>query len=204
MESVMVNYFEQMYKAGTIDTEALEETLQAISPSVTEEMNISLCSQYSCEEVKEALFQMYPTKSPRPDGMPPLFFQHYWESIGADITAAVHNFLQTGQLLKQINFTHICLIPTVNSPETMADLHPITLCNVIYKLCSKVIANRLKVILPQIISPFQSAFIPGRLITDNTLAANKLAHFIHNKRAGEEFMALKLDLSKAYDRLEWG
>ncbi|XP_062014154.1 uncharacterized protein LOC133730612 [Rosa rugosa] len=159
-----------MYKAGTIDAGALEETLQAISPSVTEEMNTSLCSQYTCEEVKEALFQMYPTKSPGPDGMPPLFFQHYWESIRDDIT----------------------------------DLRPIALCNVIYKLCSKVIANRLKLILPQIISPFHSAFIPGRLITDNTWAANELAHFIHNKRAGEEYMALKLDLSKAYDRLEWG
>ncbi|XP_061999150.1 uncharacterized protein LOC133716455 [Rosa rugosa] len=203
LETVVVNYFEKMYKAGTIDGEALEETLQAISPSVTEEMNITVCSQYSCKEVNEALFQMYPTKSPGPDGMPSLFFQHYWESIGDDITAAVHNFLQTGQLLKQINFTHICLIPKTANPETMADLRPIALCNVIYKLCSKVIANRLKLILPQIISSFQSAFIPGRLITDNTLAANELAHFIHNKRAGEEFMALKLDLSKAYDRLKY-
>ncbi|PRQ29705.1 putative RNA-directed DNA polymerase [Rosa chinensis] len=167
-------------------------------------MNTSLCSQYTCEEVKEALFQMYPTKSPGLDGMPPLFFQHYWESIRDDITDAVHNFLQIGQLLKQINYTHICLIPKVATPESMADLRPIALCNVIYKLCSKVIANRLKLILPQIISPFQSAFIPSRLITDNTLAANELAHFIHNKRAGEEYMALKLDLSKAYDRLEWG
>ncbi|XP_061993460.1 uncharacterized protein LOC133711342 [Rosa rugosa] len=175
----------------------------AITPSVSEDLNLSFCAPYSSEEVREALFQMYPTKSPGPDGMPPLFFQHYWESIGTDVTEVVHNFLHSGQLLKQINFTHICLIPKVDSPETMADLRPIALCNVIYKLCSKVIANRLKILLPQIISPFQSAFIPGRLITDNMLAANELAYFIHNKRSGDEFMALKLDLSKAYDRLEW-
>ncbi|XP_062028350.1 uncharacterized protein LOC133744226 [Rosa rugosa] len=160
LENIVVHYFENMYKAGVVDSTALEETLQAIIPSVSEDMNLSLCTPYSSEE-----------------------------------------------LLKQINFTHICLIPKVDSPETMADLRPIALCNVIYKLCSKVIANRLKMLLPQIISPFQSAFIPGRLITDNTLAANELAHFIHNKRSGDEFMALKLDLSKAYDRYSfqvWG
>lgn len=85
----------------------------------------------------------------------------------------------------------------------MADLRPIAFCNVMYKVCSKVIANRLKLILPQIISPFQSAFVPGCLITDNILAANEVAHFIHNKRCVEGYMALKLDLSKAYDRMEW-
>lgn len=101
-------------------------------------------------------------------------------------------------------FTHICLVPKVKNPELMSDLRPIALCNVIYKLCSKVIANCLKVILPTIISPYQSAFVPCRLITDNTLVANELAHFIHNKRTGQEgFMALKLDLSKAYDRMDW-
>ncbi|XP_062007626.1 uncharacterized protein LOC133724796 [Rosa rugosa] len=66
------------------------------------------------------------------------------------------------------------------------------------------VANRLKLVLPQSISPFQSAFVPGRLITDNILVANEIAHFVHNKREGSDgFMALKLDLSKAYDRMEW-
>lgn len=151
-----------------------------------------------------ALFQIYPTKSLCPDGMPPLFYQHYWDSIGDKVTLAIQNFLHSGQLLKQINFTHICLIPKVCNPHQMIDLRPIALCNVIYKLCCKVIANRLKVILPQIISPFQSAFVLGRLITDNILAANELTHFIHKKRSGQDgYMSLKLDLSQAYDGMEW-
>lgn len=91
----------------------------------------------------------------------------------------------------------------VDNPYNMANLRPIALCNVIYKICSKAIANHLKIILPQIISPFQSAFVPGCLTTDNTLAANEVTHFIHNERSKEGYMALKLDISKAYDLMEW-
>ncbi|XP_061993303.1 uncharacterized protein LOC133711154 [Rosa rugosa] len=204
MEQIVTSYFTQMFTASPIDMEAMHHTLEAIQPCVLEEMNSQLCRNYTEEEIREALFQMYPTKSPGPDGMPPLFFQHYWDTIGKDVTEAVQNFLHTGNLLKQVNFTHICLILKVSNPERMSDLRPIDLCNVIYKICSKAIANKLKIILPSIISPFQSAFVSGRLITDNILVANEVAHFVHNKREGQEgVMALKLDLSKAYDRMEW-
>ena len=78
------------------------------------------------------------------------------------------------------------------------------MCNVVYKIASKVLANRLNVFLSKFITPEQSAFVPDRLISDNTLVASELAHFMHNLWRGKEgFMALKLDISKAYDRLEW-
>ncbi|XP_024200181.1 uncharacterized protein LOC112203446 [Rosa chinensis] len=185
-DQVVTNYFAKMFMASEIDYEAVDKTLEAITPVVTPEMNSQFCSPYTQDEVRCALFQMYPTTSPWPDGMPPLFFQHYWEHIGGDVLEAVQSFLQTGQLLKKINFTHICLIPKINNPEHMSDLRPIALCNVIYKIYSK------------------SAFVIGRLIIDNILVANEIAHFVHNKRDGSDgFMALKLDLSKAYDRMEW-
>lgn len=78
---------------------------------------------------------------------------------------AVQSFLHTGHLVKEVNYTHVCLIPKVEHLQDMSQLCPIALCNVIYKICAKVIANRLKKFLPQIISPYQSAFVPGRLIT---------------------------------------
>ena len=134
-------------------------------------MKEELSRPYSVEEVKVVLFQMGPTKVPGPDGMNALFYQKFWHIVGNDVSSAVLDFLNSGIKIPEINYTHIVLIPKVKSPEKMTDFRPISLCNVIYKIISKVIANRLKTILPQLISPIQSAFVPGRLITDNVLLA---------------------------------
>ena len=86
----------------------------------------------------------------------------------------------------------------------MTDFRPISLCNVVYKLISKVLANHLKVILPQIISENQSKFLSGRLITDNVLVTFELMHYLEHKKEGKEgFVAIKLDMSKVYDKVEW-
>ena len=102
-----------------------------------------------------------------------------------------------------INHTNITLIPKVKSPENITEFKPISLCNVVYKLVSKVLANRLKMVLPAVVSENQSAFQAGRVIIDNVLMAFETLHYMKNHQSGKSgFMALKLDMSKAYDRVE--
>lgn len=136
--------------------------------------------------------------------MPSVFYKKCWGVVGDDIAAKVLNVLSGGPMPEGWNETCVVLIPKIKNPKCMKDLRPISLCNVVYKLVSKVLANRLKQILPEIISPNQSAFVPGRLITDNILLAYECTHYMQNKRGGKDgYAAVKLDMSKAYDRVEW-
>ncbi|CAH9132557.1 unnamed protein product [Cuscuta epithymum] len=137
--------------------------------------------------------------------MNPAFFQAYWDILGPDISALCRTMFDSGKLAKHINSTNIVLIPKKEKPESMSDWRPIALCNVIiYKIFSKVLANRMKVILHELDGESQSAFIPGRSITDNIIVAFETQHFLKRKTDGKEgFIALKLDITKAYDRVDW-
>jgi len=103
-----------------------------------------------------------------------------------------------------MNRTYIALIPKCKKPSSPKDFRPISLCNVVMKIVTKTIANRLNAILPDIIDEEQSAFVKGWLITDNALIAMECFHWMKKKKKGKKGkMALKLDMSKAYDRIEW-
>ena len=180
------------------------EVTDTIQSRVTLEMNLDLISEFTREEVELALKQIHPTKAPGPDDMSAIFFQKYWDVVGNDISSMILNVVNSNMSLAEINKTNITLIPKTKCPSRMSKFRPISLCNVIYKLVSKVFANRLKKILPRIISENQSAFLSRRLISDNVLVAFELMHYLEHKREGKEsFMAVKLDMSKAYDRVEW-
>jgi hypothetical protein len=125
--------------------------------------------------------------------------------LKAEVINAVRLFFLTGNMPDGVNDTAIVLIPKNGQPETLKDFRPISLCSVLYKIIAKCLLNRVRPILGDIISINQSAFVPGRLITDNALVAFECMHFIeHNKKQENNFCAYKPDLSKAYDRADWG
>ena len=142
---VAVNYFETIFHSGTC--ERMEECLNTVPQRMTTAMRVEL-SRPTVEEVKAALFQMGPTKAPGPDGMNALFYQKFWHIVGNDVSFAVLEFLNFGIMIPEINYTHLVLIPKIKSPEKMTNFRLFSLCNVIYKIISKVLANRLKIILP--------------------------------------------------------
>ena len=112
-----------------------------------------LSRDYSADEIKVTLFQMGPIKAHGPNGMNALFYQKFWYIVGDDVITAMLDFLNSGLMLLEINYTHIVLIPKIKVPKKILDYRPISLYNVIYKIISKVLDNRLKFILPYLISP---------------------------------------------------
>ncbi|XP_074271638.1 uncharacterized protein LOC141595569 [Silene latifolia] len=201
ISGVARGYFSNLFESG--QPRDFEHLLDVVEGRVTDRMNNFLRGEYSVEEVELALNRMHPLKAPGPDGMNGLFFQTYWHIVGKAVVRTVLGILRGAPIPDDINKTYIVLIPKKKGPDKMTEFRPISLCNVIYKLVSKVLANRLKLFLGDIVSENQSAFTPGRLITDNILVAFELFHHMKNSRNKNGHMAIKLDMSKAYDLVEW-
>ena len=199
---IAVTYYHHLFTSSNPDN--LEEVLAEIPQKVTEEMNEALTSPFTAEEVEKALKLLEPVKPPGPNAMPPLFFQSYWSLVGLDVKEAILMYLNSGMLPKSLRHSFITLIPKVKNPEHISQYCPISLSNVLYRVFSKVLANILKPFLPQLVSEHQSTFISNRLISDNVLVAFGTLNYMRNHCTGKtSFMALKLDMSKAYNRVEW-
>ncbi|KAL8116353.1 hypothetical protein AgCh_022742 [Apium graveolens] len=201
LEEHITAHFNHLF---TATQSSWQEVVECIENRVTLEQNEELLKQITEEEVRRALFQMNPDKAPGPDGFTPAFYQKHWDIVGHDIVQMVDSFFQEGVLPEGINETNIVLIPKKKQSTQVGDLRPISLCNILIKIITKILANRMKHILDGVVSECQSAFIPGRLITDNIMVAYEMNHYLKRKRRGRGgCMAIKMDMSKAYDRIEW-
>lgn len=181
IQDTIIRYFETMFTATTTE-EVLPERIRF--SRITDEQSQGLIQPVEEEEIKVAVFAMQPDKSPGIDGFNPCFFQVYWPIVKQDVVEFCKNFFDHGVLPDNVNRTLVCLIPKVKQPKQVSDLRPISLCNVLMRILSKVMANRLKPCLSSIISSQQSAFIEGRLLTDNALVAFEINHYIHRKIKG--------------------
>ncbi|PKI46345.1 hypothetical protein CRG98_033240 [Punica granatum] len=164
---------------------------------------LSLCTIPDDLEIQRAVFAIGALRSPGPDGLPAIFYHKFWKVIGGDTISAVRSFFGGKYLLKSHNHSHIALIPKGDRTATVHNYRPISLCNVFYKIISKILASRLKPLLSNLISPFQSAFVSNKNISENTVIAHEVMHFLNHHRGKDHFVAIKIDMEKAFDRLEW-
>lgn len=169
------------------------------------------CSEMDCaklervvtkEEIREVIFRMPTSKSPGPDGFTSEFFKEAWSIIGEDVTIAIQSFFVKGFLPKGLNSTILSLIPKKEEAKMMKDYRPISCCNVLYKIISKIIANRLKGVMPHCITLNQSAFVKERLLIENVLLASELVKDYHCEDTSPR-CAMQIDISKAFDSVQW-
>jgi len=151
--------------------EEIEELTQAIPKLITNEQNLALRREVSLEEVEEAVRSMPNDKAPGPNGFTINFYKACWSFVKTDVWEVVEYSQRSSSILKSLNSTFLALVPKEEEANSPEKFRPISLCNVIYKIISKVIANRLKPILPGLISEEQSGYVEGRQIVNNILLA---------------------------------
>lgn len=134
-------------------------------------------------EIKEATFSINGDKAPGPDGFSASFYHANWDIVGPAVTMEIQGFFTSGTLARSINKTYVRLIPKTVGAKTVEEYIPIALCNIYYKIISKLISIRLKTVLGDIISENQSAFISGRTIVDNVLITHEVLHFLKTSKA---------------------
>lgn len=161
-------------------------------------MNQFFTANFFDTEVSIALFQMNLLNALGPDEFLAHFFQKHWPTIKKEVCCFVLNVLNHNASLDDVNSTFITIIPEIKYANNVGDFRPSSLCNVIYKIVAKVLANRLQTILPIIIFPNQCVFVSGRLIIDYIIIAYETLHPMITKGIGNNrYMTLKLGMSKA-------
>lgn len=173
-QSTGTDYYSSLFtSASGGNTQIVEES---ISPSISLAMNESLIKIPDDLEIKKAVFAIHGDKAPGPDGFSAKVFGTLWG--GGEICSKIRDLFVSGQLQRHFNKTHVRLIPKIKSPKKVMDYRPIALCSTHYKIIAKILCQRLKPVLPTLVSPHQSAFVAGRSILDNVLITHEILHYL--------------------------
>ena len=146
---------------------------------------------------------MKPYKAPGINGLHVGFFQRFWLVVEESVKKEVKEMFLSQKIPEYLNQTLIALIPKQIGPETVSHFRPISLCSTVYKIVSTIIVQRIRPLLPSLISPMQAAFLEGRRSLDNVIIVQELIYSLKSRRGKDRYMVIKIDLEKAYDRLEW-
>jgi len=199
---VLVQHFRGIAKETILDREHFFKALTRHIPRlVSREDNFNLNGPVTKEEVSEVLKEMQNGKAPGPDGFNVDFFKACWNIVKQDILNVVEDSKMNRTILKVLNTSFISLIPKQDIAKTPDKFRPIAFCNVVYKIISKVVSNRLKPILPTLVFGEQSSYVEGRQIFNNIIQAHEVVHSLTSNRKAR--MTMQLDLAKAYDKLNW-
>lgn len=172
--AIFSNFFCKLFTSSS--PQDINQCLHNLLQKIFKDENSKLVVEFMNQEINDALFKMNPLRAPGSDDFPAHFYQKYWGVLCYKVHQFVVKILNQQCSLDKVNETFIILIPKYKEAIKAGDFRPISLCNVVYKLVDKVLANRLKQILLKVISPTQSTFYPGRLISDNILIAYETLH----------------------------
>lgn len=202
IEQVLVGYHKDLLTEPQVDRGAATEIFcKEIPKIITEDQNKALMRATTLEEVEEIVKGMNKNKALGPDGYTVEFYQAGWHFLGQEILEVVKESHINQKVWPGLNSTFFTLIPKSANSESTQGFHPISLCNVIYKIIATLLAKRLKPILSSIISPEQTGLVEGRQILDGLVVTHEVIHSLKQKK--QRGMMIKLDLSKAYDHLNW-
>ncbi|RVW65596.1 putative ribonuclease H protein [Vitis vinifera] len=175
------------------------DNLEFDSIGVEEAARLEL--MFTVEEVFLALSELNGDKAPGPDGFTLAFWHFCWDFVKDEIMGLFKDFFERGKFVRSLNTTFLVLIPKKGGAEDLTDFRPISLVGSLYKLLAKVLANRLKKVVGKVVSTTQNAFVEGRQILDAALIANEVIDSLMKRK--ESGVLCKLDLEKAYDRINW-
>ena len=171
--------------------------------SHSHDIQITLNGEVNNLEIKQAIFSFKPYKALGPNSFHPVFFQRYWNIVGLYVISLIKTIFQSKKVPENLNSTRICLIPKAERPEIVHQFRHIGLCNTLYKIVTKLLVQRLKAFLPDLIHLFQANFVPRRKASDNVILMQVIIHTISTFKSKSGLMALKIDLEKAFDKMEW-
>ncbi|CAN0912200.1 Transposon TX1 uncharacterized 149 kDa protein [Linum grandiflorum] len=194
----IVGYYERLYSE---DISSRPFPMNLGWPTISREDAELLVRQFTVGEIKKAVMSCARDKAPGPDGFNMDFFKHNWEEVKDQVVSALIDFHLRSSMPLCVNSTFECLIPKKETVEDVKDFRPIRLTSSIYKIISNVLMERLRGLMPTLVSKNQCAFVHGRQILDASLIANELVD--SRRRSGRPGLVIKLDIEKAYDHVNW-
>lgn len=197
-----LTYYKRLYSMDYVPPAVSQLPREGFRDLTREEL-IVLNKPFLEREVEASVRAMGKYKAPGPDGYQPIFYQQCWDVVGDSVTKFVLDFFETGNLPIGTNDVLLVLIAKVLKPERITQFRPISLCNTLFTAITKAMVMRLKLLMPSLIGPAQSSFIPGRLSLDNIVVVQEVVHSMRRKKGKKGWMLLKLDLEKTYDRIRW-